>query len=488
MTIHIQSAMRYSGKQAFFRVAMVGVIASVAAGVYAPQAAQAQYAQSSKLVGVGGYGAPQQGAAVAVSGDGSTLIVGGPFATLSGPSVFVGSAWVFRRAGGSWSQEAILVGAAAPFDQTQQGFSVALSQDGDTALVGAPGDYFRRGEARVFTRTGGRWSEQAALYTPDGRLSFQGRSVDLSKDGNTAILGGYNDAAGVGAAWVFVRSGRAWNQQAKLLASDAVGGAYQGWSVSLADDGGAALVGGPSDNGGVGASWVFRRRNSGQWIQDGAKLVGSGASGFARQGTSVALSGPGDIAIVGGPDDGGGAGATWLFQRGRGVWRQTGAKLVGSGAVGAAKQGASVALSRDGATALVGGPGDNNSVGAAWSFTGWRGVWRQQGAKLVGKNAIGPAAQGQSVSLSGNGNIALVGGPQDNAQIGAAWVYNRSFAGAPRLASCYMQSVTALTTRFGGLNTAAWSLGYGMANVAPLESAIHAYCNDSADPAAEQAG
>jgi hypothetical protein len=487
MTIHYEGAKRSSRSQEFFRSAVAGAITAVAA-LCAPQAAQAQYAQSAKLVGVGGYGAPQQGTSVAVSSDGSTLIVGGPFATLSGPSGFVGSAWVFRRAGGSWSQEAILVGAAGAFDQTQQGFSVALSKDGDTAIVGAPGDYFTRGEARIFTRRGGRWSEQAALYTPDGRLSFQGRSVDLSKDGNIAILGGYNDEAGVGAAWVFVRSGRTWNQQAKLLASDAVGGAYQGWSVSLADDGGTALVGGPSDNGGVGASWVFRRRNSGQWVQDGAKLVGSGASGFARQGFSVALNGPGDVAIVGGPDDSGGAGATWLFQRGRGAWRQTGAKLVGSGAVGAAKQGASVALSRDGATALVGGPGDNSSVGAAWSFTGWKGVWRQQGGKLIGLNAIGPAAQGQSVSLSGNGNIALVGGPQDNARIGAAWVYNRSFAGAPQLASCYAQSVTALTTRFGGLNTAAWSLGYGMANVAPLQSAIHAYCNDSADPAADQAG
>lgn len=463
--------------------------AAVVVALGAPQAAQAQYAQQAKLVGVGGYGAPQQGTSVALSGDGNTLIVGGPFAMLSGPSGLVGSAWVFKRQGASWSQEAILIGATFALNQTQQGFSVALSYDGDTAIVGAPGDYFTRGEARVFTRKRGRWSEQAALYTPDGRLAFQGTSVALSKDGDTAILGGYNDAAGVGAAWVFARSGSAWTEQAKLLASDAVGGAYQGWSVALAGDGDTALVGGPSDNGGVGASWVFQRRNGGQWVQDGPKLVGSGASGLARQGGSVALSRPGRSALIGGPSDDGGAGASWVFRRRGGAWRQEGPKLVGAGAVGAAQQGTAVALSRDGATALIGGPNDNGAVGAAWAFTGWNGVWRQQGTKLVGPRAIGPAAQGRSVSLSGDGNIAAVGGPLDNDRIGAAWVYFRAFAGAPQVASCYSQSLTALSGRFGGLNTAAWSLGYGMANVAPLQSAVHAYCNDGAEePSTGQPG
>jgi hypothetical protein len=72
------------------------------------------------------------------------------------------------------------------------------------------------------------------------------------------------------------------------------------------------------------------------------------------------------------------------------------------------KQGWSVALSADGNTAIVGGPGDDSvshdgGIGAAWVFTRSGGVWTQQGNKLAGTDAVGMAEQGISVSLSGDG-------------------------------------------------------------------------------------
>ena len=112
-------------------------------------------------------------------------------------------------------------------------------------------------------------------------------------------------------------------------------------------------------------------------LQD-SKLVGSGAVGSAEQGNSVAISGDGNTAIVGGPGDNSHAGAAWVFTRSSGVWTQQGSKLVGTGGVGAA-QGWSVALSDDGNTAAVGGPGDNSHAGATWVFTRSGGVWSQQG-------------------------------------------------------------------------------------------------------------
>src|SRR4030095_16394258 len=102
---------------------------------------------------------------------------------------------------------------------------------------------------------------------------------------------------------------------------------------------------------------------------------------------------------------------------------QQGSKLVGTGASGAAQQGASVALSADGNTVIVGGPGDNSGQGAAWVYTRSGGVWTQQGNKLVGTGASGAAQQGVSVSLSADGNTAIVGGLDDNGGAGAAWVY-----------------------------------------------------------------
>ena len=117
--------------------------------------------------------------------------------------------------------------------------------------------------------------------------------------------------------------------------------------------------------------------------QQGDKLVGTGAVGAAVQGTSVALSAEGRFAIVGGPNDNTNTGAAWVFTRSEGVWTQQGDKLVGTGAVGSAVQGTSVALSAEGRTAIVGGPNDNTNSGAAWVFARRRGVWTQQGNKLA---------------------------------------------------------------------------------------------------------
>ena len=82
----------------------------------------------------------------------------------------------------------------------------------------------------------------------------------------------------------------------------------------------------------------------------------------------------------------------------------------------------SVSLSGDGNTAIVGGEVDNNFIGAAWVYARSGGIWSQQ-TKLVGIDAISPAAQGSSVSLSNDGNTVIVGGLIDNNQVGAAWVF-----------------------------------------------------------------
>src|SRR5258706_2319757 len=92
----------------------------------------------------------------------------------------------------------------------------------------------------------------------------------------------------------------------------------------------------------------------------------------------------------------------------------SGPKLVGKGAVGTPQEGHSVALSADGSTALVGGPADNGNAGAAWVFTRSGGGWTQQGAKLVGTGETGAAARGGSGALSSTGNPSIVCGDLSN--------------------------------------------------------------------------
>jgi hypothetical protein len=448
-----------------------------------PAPAQAQFSQQGpKLVGTGAVFVAEQGVSVALSGDGNTAIVGGfdddnevgavwvytrsggawsqqgpklhatgaigPYGGALGISVslsgdgntavvggyadnnLAGAAWIFTRSGGVWSQQAKLVGTGAvgPFG-AQQGYSVSLSADGNTAILGGPLDNTNAGAAWVFTRSGGVWSQQGpklvgtGAVAPFGFGAEQGWSVSLSADGNTAILGGFIDNNFAGAAWVFTRSGDVWSQQgAKLVGTGAVGNAYQGYSVSLSGDGNTTVVGGVGDNGGLGAAWVYTR-SGGVWSQQGVKLVGTGATAPFNpygQGVSVALSGDGNTAIVGGEGNDGSAGAAWVYTRSAGVWSQQGPKLVGTGAVGNAYQGSSVALSADAITAIVGGYGDDGFAGAAWVYTA-------------------PA-----------------------------------FAGTPGKANCHGKSVSALARQYGGFNAAAAALDYP--SVQTLQNAIMEFC------------
>ncbi len=158
------------------------------------------------------------------------------------------------------------------------------------------------------------------------------------------------------------------------------------------------------------------------------KLVGTGAIGPAptHQGSSVSISADANTAIVGGLQDNSGAGAAWVYTRSTsGVWIQQ-AKLVGTGAIDSfgspigssgSLLGFSVSISADGNVAIVGGPGDNLEAGAAWVYTRSAGVWTQQ-AKLVGTDTVDYASQGFDVSISADGNTVIVGGPGDE----AAWV------------------------------------------------------------------
>jgi hypothetical protein len=389
--------------------------------------------QGAKLVGTGGVGG-SEGVSVALSADGSTALIGGSHDNSS-----VGAAWAFTRSGGVWTQQGSkLVGGSE--GASEQGSSVALSADGNTALVGGPGENpgnnIDVGAAWVFTRSGSAWTQQGDILVGASAVgaALQGRSVALSADGNTAAVGGPGDNAGRGAVWIFTRSGGVWTQQgAKLADPGALPNTSLGTSVALSADGSTVAAGGPNDNG-TGAVWVFTR-SGGAWAQQGGTLTDAVAG--SAEGVSVALSGDGNIALIGGLNTEGAS----VFTRSEGVWTQAGTKLTGTGAVGTAVQGVSVALSADGRSALVGGYLDDDGLGAVWAFTRLGASWTQQGAKLVGVGAVGHACQGASVALSADGRTAIEGGFFDSDGVGAAWVFT-----SPRI------------DKAGTFNAGQWSL------------------------------
>jgi hypothetical protein len=379
--------------------------------------ARAQFIQQGpKLVSSGAGVGVSHGRSVAISADGNTAIVGGPDGSLS-----IGAAWIWTRDNtGGWAEQAKLVGSGAA--ASRQGTSVSISADGNTVAVGGPFDTNSIGAVWIWTRASGVWTQAGNKLVGSGATgpAQQGYSLALSADGNTLIVGGIEDGTGVGAAWIWTRNGGIWTQQgAKLIGSGAVGASRQGESVAIAADGNTAIVGGVFDNSLTGAAWVWTR-SGGVWNQQGTKLVGSGA-GSGLQGQAVSMAADGNTAIVGGY----GANGAWVWTRTAGTWTQQGPKLVGSGEVGIASQGSSVSLSADGSRALVGGYQDNapSSTGATWAWMRSDGVWAQLGPKLVGSGAVGPAQQGLSAALSGDGTTAIVGAPDDNSRTGAFWIF-----------------------------------------------------------------
>ncbi|MFN7783360.1 MAG: FG-GAP repeat protein [Lysobacterales bacterium] len=313
----------------------------------------------AKLVAEDGASGDRFGHAVAVSGD--TALVGAYLHSV-GSAAEQGSTYVFTRNGSTWTQQAKLV----PNDgRVFDWFGYAVAVSGDTALVGARfgdvGASFNQGSAYVFTRNGGIWTQQAKLVAADGaEQDWFGSSVALF--GNTALVGatqhGVSGVPRQGAAYVFTRAGSFWSQQAKLVAADGGFQDFFGLSVALSAD--TALVGARLDllNAGQerGAVYVYTRDGS-LWTQQ-ARLAPSDSAVGDRFGNSVALSG--DLALVGSARRDVGTnsdqGAAYVFGRSGSTWTQL-SKLVAEDGEAGDGFGSGVALS--GRTAIIGANGAN---------------------------------------------------------------------------------------------------------------------------------
>lgn len=422
------------------------------------------------------------GWAVAVSGDGNTLAVGA-FSESSAASgvggnqadtslAGAGAVYVYVRTAGVWSQQAYLK-ASNPGASYTFGAALALSGDGNTLAVGSLNEdssatgingapdalASNAGAVYVFARTNGNWSQQAYVKAHNtGSNDAFGASVALSADGNTLAVGASGEASAVGgvntsgtddsaawagAAYVFVRSGTTWTQQAYLKALVPEFGNYFGTSVALTADGNLLAIGAVREAGGsagvggnqydnsapnTGAVYLFARA-SGNWSQQ--EYIKPSNPGIAQSfGNSVALSADGSVLAVGAHLEGTGLafqGAVYVFTRGT-SWSQT-AYLKGSNTDDTDYFGSRVALSGDGTLLAVGAYGEDGTSagingsqvqsavgigenGAAYLFRLGGGSWVQQAyVKPPVPRDYGLFARG--LALSANGQLLAIGMPND---------------------------------------------------------------------------
>ncbi|CAN98807.1 hypothetical protein predicted by Glimmer/Critica [Sorangium cellulosum So ce56] len=300
------------------------------------------------------------------------------------------------------------------------GWSVAAS--GDTAVVGAMGAE----AAYVFVRDGASWS-QAAVLTPSDGLPGDFFGVSVAIDGDTIVVGNSTSARAAErrAAYVFVRSGDAWHEQQKLVAKDSPGGDSRfGYTAAISGD--TIMVGAPNDHG-PGGAYIFVRSGA-AWEQQ-AKLA-PGRDGRS-QGYAVALHG--DTAVMGSDcDDGSRARScqVYVFTRAGDAWSEQAILYPPVGATPHYRFGGSLSLSSD---TLAVGTIVYNEYGpdrlAAVVFARGEGAWKQQ-AMLHSSDVDAPGWGGwyRNASVAVSGDRLVLGGSDDGeqgpsifARIGDVW-------------------------------------------------------------------
>jgi uncharacterized repeat protein (TIGR01451 family) len=357
-----------------------------------------------------------------VAFDGDTAVVGTPDEDyLTDPDH--GAAYVFVRSGSTWIQQAKLVPTLSSAVGGHTGTSVAIA--GDLVLIGAPGADGGEGRAYTFTRTGTTWQYAAEISASDAAAG-DNFGVSVALDNTTAVVGAdLGDHAGgvdAGAAYVFIWSGTSWDQQAKLTASDGAADDRFGISVAISTD--TAIVGAMRHDhviGNAGAAYVYVRSGT-TWTEQ-AELLADDLAFNDYFGGSVSIDG--DTAIIGADFDNqplSNAGSAYVFVRSGTTWTQQ-AKLVAGDAGVGDRFGSSVSI--DGDTVAVGAM-DQASPGAAYIFVRSGTVWSEQ-SQLIGSGIAGSAQMGYSVSVSGD--AVLVGAPRDDhhaVDVGSAWFYTRT--------------------------------------------------------------
>jgi hypothetical protein len=357
------------------------------------------------------------GGAVAISTDGSTALIGGQQPVGGGE---VGQAYVFAKDAAGWTQQARLIPADL-YPESRLGSAVALSADGNTAIVGAKGDRSEdSGSVYVFVRAGAVWSEQAQLSPSDPHPGDEfGNAVAVSADGNTAIVGApdhFANGFSSGSAYIYTRNGDQWTEQTQLTVIDGAIGDDYGWSVSISADGTIALVGAPGSDflgQSTGAAYVYER-NGTSWAERTRLTPLIAVEAYDLFGYSVAISADATVALAGAINRGE-TGAVYVYRFAAGSWVIE-QELTDVAGTAGARFGTAVALTADGSMAGIGASLEDGVVansGTGYLFADDGSGWSQL-KKLSPSDGEAYEYAGSAVAISGDGRTVLIGARGDD--------------------------------------------------------------------------
>ncbi|WP_422106635.1 T9SS type A sorting domain-containing protein [Winogradskyella sp.] len=301
------------------------------------------------------------------------------------------------------------------------GFSVSLSSDGNIVAIGATynsGSASASGHVRVFENISGVWTQIGQDIDGEAENDLSGWSVKLSADGNIVAIGSsLNDGNGdsSGHVRVYENLSGVWTQIGQDIDGEAEGD-QSGWSLSLSSDGSILAVGATRNDGNGERSGHVRvyENLSGVWTQIGQDIDGEAA--FDWLGYSVSLSSNGSVLATGAifnSGNGDSSGHVRVYENLSGVWTQIGQDI--DGEAEGDFFGRSLSLSSNGNIVAIGGPqndGNGDNSGHVRVYENVSGVWTQIGQDIDGEGEID--LSGYSVSLSSDGNIVAIAAPFNN--------------------------------------------------------------------------
>lgn len=364
------------------------------------------------------------GYSVAISNDGNTVIVGAPQDDSVGKNT--GAAYIFFRTGVTWVRQAKLL--AYDFqDNSYFGAGVALSQNGDIAVVGARGDETLAGAVYEFRRTGDLWVQQAKITTNEiVPYDYFGNVLSISADASTMVVGAKYSSFKKGNAYVFNRVGPVWTQIAKLSSTSKED--YFGSSVAISANGTTILIGTPYADGNVkatGCVYVYQRSGL-NWENKAILKPGDDIEGMLF-GSSVTLSSTGSTAVIGASAysiNGSVFGCAYVYTQSTGSWKMH-TRLMATDKVSNDYFGNSVSISQNGTEVLIGAYNKELGVGAAYIFINVNDKWIQQSKIKAGDGMPGDWFA-YSVGLSDFGTTAILGAYRNDKiadDSGAAYVF-----------------------------------------------------------------
>ncbi len=311
-----------------------------------------------------------------------------------------GAVHVLERSDERWTRAALL---AAPNAAASDGFGGAVALDGERLVVGAHLRDSGSGAAFVFERAEGAWllADELATDEPVGGAFFG--SAVAAANGVVVVGAKLHDGAGkdAGRVYSFTADGTGgWTEDGAVRGHDTVAGDELGHAVLLVGDGPDQLVVGAPRAEGVGAVYVFARRD-GAWVES-IRLVPTEAAEGAGFGSALAVVG--DLLAIGAPGDG--AGAVHLFDRAD--WTPAGRLVAPRGQAG---DGLGGALATSCGALVVGAAGEDTAArdaGAVHVFEPGPRGWSRTSHVVAT-----PGAVGFGLALAADADELFVGAPND---------------------------------------------------------------------------